>query len=148
MKKYSHYFQHDNLLEITINNSKFSNPVGLASGFDKNCELLKPNSYIFGLVTAGTILRNINYGNKQDPKNNIKRLIINNNDKHILLASLGKILRKSLKDFAESPKPFIIPNSKIFLQYRNLLSSLKKIKIGISWKTIGVNNKERYNSTY
>ena len=84
LKKYSHYFQHDNLLEITINNSKFSNPVGLASGFDKNCELLKPNSYIFGLVTAGTILRNINYGNKQDPKNNIKRLIINNNDKSIL----------------------------------------------------------------
>ena len=54
----------------------------------------------------------------------------NNNDRHVLLASLGKILRKSLNDFAEPPKPFIIPNNKNFLQYRNLLSSLNKIKIG------------------
>ena len=84
LKKHSYYFQHDNLLEFTINNYKFSNPVGLASGFDKNCELLRSTSYIFGLVTAGTVLRNINYGNEQDPKNNIKRLIINNNDKSIL----------------------------------------------------------------
>ena len=33
-------------------------------------------SYVFGLVTVGTVLRNENLGNTQKPKDGIKRLIV------------------------------------------------------------------------
>lgn len=84
LNKNSHYFQSDNSLTIKFNDVEFPNPIGLASGFDKDCDLLIPNSYIFGLVTCGTILRNKNSGNLQNPKDGVKRVIINQNDKSII----------------------------------------------------------------
>jgi len=87
-KKHSYYFNPGKQVHLKINNHKFFSPVGLASGFDKNCELLMPASYIFGLVTVGTILKNKNNGNFQDPKKGIKRLIVDHNN-HSIINSQG-----------------------------------------------------------
>ena len=76
LKTHSEYFQSDNSNKFKINAHEFVNPIGLASGFDKNCELFVPMSYVFGLVTVGTVLRNENLGNTQKPKEGIKRLIV------------------------------------------------------------------------
>ena len=76
LKTHSEYFQSDNSNKFKINAHEFVNPIGLASGFDKNCELFVPMSYVFGLVTVGTVLRNENLGNTQKPKDGIKRLIV------------------------------------------------------------------------
>ena len=84
LEKNSHYFNPGKQVHLKINNHKFYSPVGLASGFDKNCELLTPMSYIFGFVTVGTILKNKNQGNFQDPKKGIKRLIVDHNNNSII----------------------------------------------------------------
>tara|TARA_B100000029_G_scaffold512171_1_gene608123 strand:+ start:2917 stop:4089 length:1173 start_codon:yes stop_codon:yes gene_type:complete len=84
LKSHSNYFQSDDSNKIIIKTHEFPNPVGLASGFDKNCELFAPMSYVFGLVTIGTVLKNENPGNIQKPKDGIKRLIVNPNNKSII----------------------------------------------------------------
>ena len=84
LKTHSKYFQFDNSNKFKINTHEFANPIGLASGFDKNCELFVPMSYVFGLVTIGTVLRNENQGNIQKPKEGLKRLIVNPKNKSII----------------------------------------------------------------
>ena len=84
LRTHSKYFQSDNSNKININTHEFPNPIGLASGFDKNCELFVPISYVFGLVTIGTVLRNENQGNIQKPKEGLKRLIVNPKNKSII----------------------------------------------------------------
>ena len=84
IEKHSHYFNPGEQLQIKINNHKFSSPVGLASGFDKNCELLTPTSFIFGLVTVGTVLRNKNKGNFQNPRKGVTRLIVDHVNNSII----------------------------------------------------------------
>lgn len=84
LKTHSKYFQFDNSTKFKINTHEFANPIGLASGFDKNCELFVPMSYVFGLVTVGTVLKNENLGNVQKPKEGIKRLIVDPKNETII----------------------------------------------------------------
>jgi len=84
LKTHSKYFQFDNSNKFKINTHEFANPIGLASGFDKNCELFVPMSYVFGLVTVGTVLKNENLGNVQKPKEGIKRLIVDPKNETII----------------------------------------------------------------
>ena len=84
LKTHSKYFQFDNSNKFKINAHEFANPIGLASGFDKNCELFVPMSYVFGLVTVGTVLKNENLGNVQKPKEGIKRLIVDSKNETII----------------------------------------------------------------
>ena len=84
LKIHSKYFQFDNSNKFKINTHEFANPIGLASGFDKNCELFVPMSYVFGLVTVGTVLKNENLGNVQKPKEGIKRLIVDPKNETII----------------------------------------------------------------
>ena len=84
LKTHSKYFQSDNSNKFKINTHEFANPIGLASGFDKNCELFVPMSYVFGLVTVGTVLKNENLGNVQKPKEGIKRLIVDSKNETII----------------------------------------------------------------
>ena len=124
LEKNFHYFNPGKQAHLKINNHKFYSPVGLASGFDKNCELLTPMSYIFGLVTAGTILKNKNQGNFQDPKKGIKRLIVDHNNNSIINSqgypSLGLdycILK--LKQFRKKNKG----NARIILSFSGISSN-------------------------
>lgn len=46
--------------------NKLRSPVGLAAGFDKNAEVIKPMlSFGFGFVEVGTVTRNPQYGNNK-----------------------------------------------------------------------------------
>lgn len=61
------------LLEREVFGVKFSNPVGLAAGFDKNCEVYKEmESFGFGFVEVGTITPKAQLGN---PRPRLFRLI-------------------------------------------------------------------------
>lgn len=84
IETHSNYFNPGEQLQLKLNNYKFSSPVGLASGFDKNCELLTPTSFIFGLVTIGTILKNKNEGNFQNPREGVTRLIVDHVNNSII----------------------------------------------------------------
>jgi dihydroorotate dehydrogenase len=56
-------FESDNL-EINIGGLHFKNPVGLAAGFDKDCEITETESRLgFGHVTVGSILGSPRQGN-------------------------------------------------------------------------------------
>ena len=91
-----------NALKQTILGIDFANPLGLAAGFDKNAEVIKPMlSYGFGFVEVGTITPKPQKGN---PKPRVFRLkedeaIIN----HLGFNNEGseKIL-KNLKSFYDS----------------------------------------------
>ena len=84
IKNHSDYFQSDKSNSIKLNSYQFPNPIGLASGFDKNCDLFVPMSYIFGLVTVGTVLKNKNLGNIQKPLDGKIRVIVNSKNKSII----------------------------------------------------------------
>ena len=57
------YFDPGDQLAVEIENYKLKSPVGIAAGFDKNCEVLRPTSYVFGFLNPGSVLKNPNTGN-------------------------------------------------------------------------------------
>ena len=63
--------------------------------------------------------------------------------KHIFAGSLGKIFRNSLDDFNNNKSPWLFSCPKKYKEIENNLSYLKKIKIGISWKTSGIKSQAR-----
>lgn len=53
-------------LNVNFFGNKIRNPVGLAAGFDKNAEVIKPMlSFGFGFIEAGTVTKYPQYGNKK-----------------------------------------------------------------------------------
>ncbi len=52
------YFDPGDQLAIEIGNHKMKGPVGIAAGFDKNCDVLEPMSYVFGFLNPGSVLKN------------------------------------------------------------------------------------------
>ncbi len=54
----------DDRLQTSVGNLKIPNPVGLAAGFDKNCEMSPALFYMgFGYLTLGTVTRDPREGN-------------------------------------------------------------------------------------
>ena len=62
------YFDPGDQLGVKIGNYELKSPVGIAAGFDKNCDVLEPMSYVFGFLTPGSVLKNPRAGNPQRPK--------------------------------------------------------------------------------
>lgn len=53
-------------LSVNFFGNKLRNPLGLAAGFDKNAEVIRPMlSFNFGFVEVGTVTKNPQYGNKK-----------------------------------------------------------------------------------
>src|SRR3954468_4657322 len=48
------YFDPGDQLALRIGNHELKGPVGIAAGFDKNCDVLEPTSYIFGFLNPGS----------------------------------------------------------------------------------------------
>ena len=71
-----------------------------------------------------------------------KKKIMYNFDKHIAIGSLGQYLRKSKKSFESTPKKFFVSSSTKEKELKINLSQNKKLKIGISWRTL--NNKQKF----
>ena len=65
------------------------------------------------------------------------------NDRHIPLASLGSFLRTSIDDFPKQPEAYIVPDPEKVEHFKHALSQHKKIKIGLSWHTIGDRDSDR-----
>ena len=63
--------------------------------------------------------------------------------KHILAGSLGRIFRNSLVDFKKNKTYWLVSSPKKYEEFKKKFSNLKKIKIGISWKSYGIKNQDR-----
>ena len=67
----------------------------------------------------------------------------NNSSTHILAGSLGRIFRNSLNDFNKDKHQWLVPSPKQCDKFKNSLSSSKKYKVGISWRSSGLKSSER-----
>src|SRR3712207_8030205 len=72
-------------------------PVGIAAGFDKNCEVLRPASYVFGFLNPGSVLKNPNIGNPQRPKSEGDRKSTRLNSSHANISYAVFCLKKKKK---------------------------------------------------
>jgi dihydroorotate dehydrogenase len=81
------YFDPTDQLAVKIENYGLKGPIGIAAGFDKNCEVLSPTSYVFGFLNPGSVLKNPNTGNPQRPKSEgIVRVVVDDERKAIINA--------------------------------------------------------------
>ncbi|MEO9364236.1 MAG: hypothetical protein ABI348_10085 [Nitrososphaera sp.] len=62
------YFDPGEQLAVSVNGLELKSPVGVAAGFDKNCDMLLPMSYVFGYMNPGSVLLKPRAGNPQKPK--------------------------------------------------------------------------------
>ncbi|HKY10472.1 MAG TPA: hypothetical protein VJL79_01020 [Nitrososphaera sp.] len=81
------YFDPGDQLAVEIENYELKSPIGIAAGFDKNCEVLSPTSYVFGFLNPGSVLKNPNTGNPQRPKSKgTVRIVVDDKRKAIINA--------------------------------------------------------------
>jgi dihydroorotate dehydrogenase len=66
--KNASYFDPGEQLALSVNGLALKSPVGVAAGFDKNCDMLLPMSYVFGYMNPGSVLLKPRTGNPQKPK--------------------------------------------------------------------------------
>ncbi len=118
----AHYFEPGNQLTIRIKSHELSGPVGVAAGFDKNCDALEPMSYVFGFLNPGSILKDARAGNPQRPKSQgTVRIAVDDEREAIVNAQgyphkgLDYVVRK-LEKFREEPKG----NAKILLNFSGI----------------------------
>jgi dihydroorotate dehydrogenase len=96
--------------------------VGVAAGFDKNCDMLLPMSYVFGFLNPGSVLLRPRAGNPQKPKSEgTVRISVDNRREAIINAQgyphLGlEHVLKNLKTFSSSPRG----HAKILLNFSGI----------------------------
>ena len=71
------------------------------------------------------IKKNDNFKFKQDTK-------------HLLAGSLGKFFRNSINDFKNNKRSWLIPNNQRVKEFSNFFNNCKKIKVGLAWKSAGI----------
>jgi dihydroorotate dehydrogenase len=132
------YFDPGDQLAAEIGNYKLKSPVGLAAGFDKNCAVLEPTSYIFGFLNPGSVLKNARPGNPQRPKSKgTIRIAVDDEREAIINAQgyphkgLDYTVRK-LKEFSERPKG----NAKILLNFSGITETYTEDAVLDSCKEI------------
>ena len=62
-------------------------------------------------------------------------------DKYIFLGSLGKFFRNTPNSFLKSKSSFLIPDKKKVIDIKKLIGNRRAKKIGLSWRTSSLNNK-------
>ena len=63
--KNAQYFDPGDQLRVTVAGHELKGPVGMAAGFDKDCDMLAATSYVFGYLNPGSVLRDPRKGNPQ-----------------------------------------------------------------------------------
>ncbi|HEY8139633.1 MAG TPA: hypothetical protein VIE86_00955 [Nitrososphaera sp.] len=118
----AHYFEPGEQLTVQIKAHELSGPVGVAAGFDKNCDALEPMSYVFGFLNPGSVLKDPRAGNPQRPKSQgTVRIAVDDEREAIVNAQgyphkgLDYAVRK-LEKFREGPKG----NAKILLNFSGI----------------------------
>lgn len=85
-RKNAQYFDPGDKLAVRVNGVELKSPVGVAAGFDKNCELLEPLSYVFGCMSPGSVLLRPWQGNPQQPLKGMIRLAVDDKREAIVNA--------------------------------------------------------------
>jgi dihydroorotate dehydrogenase len=116
------YFDPGDQLELKICNQELKGPVGIAAGFDKNCDVLEPTSYIFGFLNPGSVLKEPRAGNYQRPKSKGTVRIIIDDEREAIVNSQGyphnglNYTVNNLNKFTNGPKG----NAKILLNFSGI----------------------------
>ncbi|MER3407269.1 MAG: hypothetical protein C4292_00080 [Nitrososphaera sp.] len=64
-RKNASLFDPGEQLHVAIGGHLLKSPVGMAAGFDKDCDMLEPTSYVFGYLNPGSVLLHPRRGNPQ-----------------------------------------------------------------------------------
>lgn len=115
------YFDPGDQLAVEIENYKLKSPVGIAAGFDKDCDVLGPTSYIFGFLNPGSVLKNPHAGNPQRPKNGTVRIVVD--DKREAIINSQGYPHKGLDYTVRNLKKFnegLRGNAKILLNFSGI----------------------------
>lgn len=102
-RKNESYFDPGPQLEVKVAGHILKSPVGMAAGFDKDCEMLAPTSYVFGYLNPGSVLLNPRAGNPQ-------RRVAVDNEREALINAQGYPHKgldytvKNLRKFAQGPR--------------------------------------------
>jgi dihydroorotate dehydrogenase len=120
----AHYFEPGEQLAVNVKGHRLAGPVGVAAGFDKNCDVLEPMSYVFGFLNPGSVLKDARAGNSQRPKSQTVRIAVDDEREAIVNAQgyphkgLGYAVRK-LEKFRQGPKG----NARILLNFSGITES-------------------------
>lgn len=132
------YFDPGGQLAVEIGNYKLKSPVGIAAGFDKNCDVLEPTSYIFGFLNPGSVLKNPGAGNPQRPKSEGTVRIVVDDEREAIVNAQGYPHRgldytvRNLKRFSEGPRG----NAKILLNFSGITDTYTEDAVLDSCKEI------------
>ncbi|HEX7032336.1 MAG TPA: hypothetical protein VF172_04995 [Nitrososphaera sp.] len=116
------YFDPGEQLAVAICDQKLMGPVGIAAGFDKNCDVLEPLSYVFGFLNPGSVLRNPRAGNPQRPRTDGTVRIVVDDEREAIINAQGYPHKgidytiKNLKKFSEGPRG----HAKILLNFSGI----------------------------
>lgn len=134
----SRYFDPGDQLNVRIKKHVMSGPVGAAAGFDKDCEILLPMSYVFGFLNPGSILKNPRPGNPQNPRD-AKTVRIVVDDKREAIVNAQGYPHKGLEYSVEQLKKYISwphGNAKILLNFSGITETYTEDAVLDSCKEI------------
>ncbi|HVX02997.1 MAG TPA: hypothetical protein VHA09_07555 [Nitrososphaera sp.] len=83
------YFDPGEQLAISVNGLVLKSPVGVAAGFDKNCDMLLPMSYVFGYMNPGSVLLKPRAGNPQKPRSEGTVRMVVDDDREAIINAQG-----------------------------------------------------------
>ncbi|MGI0048240.1 MAG: hypothetical protein ACREAW_01765, partial [Nitrososphaera sp.] len=132
------YFDPGDQLAVEIDNHKLKSPVGIAAGFDKNCDVLEPTSYIFGFLNPGSVLKNPRAGNPQRPKSEGTVRIVVDDEREAIVNAQGYPHKgldytiSNLKKFSEGPRG----SAKILLNFSGITDAYTEDAVLDSCKEI------------
>lgn len=132
------YFDPGGQLEVTIANHELKGPVGIAAGFDKNCDVLEPMSYVFGFLNPGSVLKNPRAGNPQRPRSDGTVRIVVDDGREAIVNAQGYPHRgldytvRNLKKFSEGPRG----HAKILLNFSGITDTYTEDAVLDSCKEI------------
>jgi dihydroorotate dehydrogenase len=132
------YFDPGDQLAVQINNYELKGPVGIAAGFDKNCDVLEPMSYVFGFLNPGSVLKNSRAGNPQRPKSEGTVRIVVDDEREAIINAQGYPHKgldytvRNLKRFSEGPRG----NAKLLLNFSGITETYTEDAVLDSCKEI------------
>ena len=137
-RKNASYFEPGDQLAVEIGDYELKGPVGLAAGFDKNCDMLEPTSYIFGFLNPGSVLKNPRAGNPQRPKSKGTVRLVVDEEREAIINAQGYPHKgldytiKNLKKFSDGPRG----NAKIMLNFSGITDTYTEDAVLDSCKEI------------
>ncbi len=132
------HFDPGSQLAVTIANHELKGPVGIAAGFDKNCDVLEPMSYVFGFLNPGSVLKNPRAGNPQRPRSDGTVRIVVDDDREAIVNAQGYPHKgldytvRNLKKFSEGPRG----HAKILLNFSGITDTYTEDAVLDSCKEI------------